>query len=846
MIDIIIRELPFFDLTLGSLLHDGVLVYSSARAFGVGLVDYPLICKHMEISIARETGYHTVIKHKSYTPLASDTVPYTPRLAPIGSTVTLGDRYVNTPKFKDGERCICIKAGMGSGKTFAMLDFFRTQFTHKQRALLVTGRINQADSLEGLFTRFDEDGNRTSTLIDAGGHTINIYLYNNSEDSPTLRTNQPGIYIIQWESLHKLRDNTNSYHGFHFLFIDEVRTILNQSCSVVTNKSNLRINMNLFRDICSKTQTIMMDADLLIDSTVKSLVFKEFGGFWEKHEVRVESYTTQSMPREIVLEPSDTRWLNELIESVKSSRRLREAGAKSPTFVSVRSKRVMHEILFAVTGATRPDFLSSGVAYFSSESSSNVMSAWKDINGFIRDNDVDLIITTSKVTVCADIQEPMRKCFVHAASSGGCHARDLFQTMGRARNLQDRQIVVLIKAGPPPPTDILSLSEFKKNVRIAGRDKYDFIEWIDSESGWVPDANMFNRLRVEESPEWMLNLACAYQLEIEENSGPHFIPTFLRVARYKGWPCRRQHEVEDSDLDMKEIRDDSKDEMDAYAQDILNKINELEPEEVNIVADRRTDDGSEKLGIQMARCVACFPSLRGVFELDWFRYFERNKQVFERAYLLSKPQISLQTHDAMRIMQQTRAGFVELAQMWTPAFNILKHVLRSLSIDEEDFHFAEEQGSSGREVDDYPIDISSLIGNWRALQTSHELYEQAMNRNVAKKRKEFTDINRGMVSHLNSMFSDWGRVLEPFKNKGRGANRDKRTYRIALNTNFAYTIGAYVPRREHTTPSSLKEVAVTVRDVHFRHAADSIVSVFDPKKRATAKTRLKTNKKQRK
>jgi hypothetical protein len=407
-IDAIIDECMRRDIQVGSILHDGIIIYSERQDD---------ICEIMSSVITLAVGFPMHCKTQSLNPIASDFNPYPSADRRHSRILYKDDQYVSTPVFSVDEKCICIKAGMGSGKTHAMLDFFKTQFKHKERALLITGRINQADSLEGLFTK-SEDGSKISVVEDAMGNQINVYLYNDCEDSVFLRKKQPGIFIIQWESLHKIMDETNSYYGFNYLFIDEVRTVINQSCSAITNKNKLRVNMNLFKDICQKTMTIMMDADILIDDAVKNLVYKSNGGFWEDDEVRFEVYTRQSMDRQIKICSDEDKWLASLIESVETSKREREGGFKAPTFVAVRSKRAMHDIIYSICGESKPEFLSNGIAYFSSESTSLIMSSWKDINKFITDNEVDLIITTSKVTVCADIQVPIRKCYVHASSQG--------------------------------------------------------------------------------------------------------------------------------------------------------------------------------------------------------------------------------------------------------------------------------------------------------------------------------------------------------------------------------------------------------------------------------------------
>jgi hypothetical protein len=154
-----------------------------------------------------------------------------------------------------------------------------------------------------------------------------------------------------------------------------------------------------------------------------------------------------------------------------------------------------------------------------------------------------------------------------------------------------------------------------------------------------------------------------------------------------------------------------------------------------------------------------------------------------------------------------------------------------LSIDLEDFHGADIQGGVEAEEDNYPIDTTSFIPKWTELRNMSALYDQAMNKNAAKKTKTFKDIGRGVISIMNGMLNDWGRLLEGYKNRGRGGQRDRRTYRIALNPHFAAICGSYTPRREPIRPERVADVIKTARMVHFRHANDNHVEVNDGRKR---------------
>jgi hypothetical protein len=803
-----------------SLLHDGLLA--------MNVRDDDDFIEKCQLIIKENQNVDIQLKIQSMAPQPSDYHPYKSSDIVNCNVTYKDDIHVTTPKFSPEEKCICIKAGMGSGKTWAMMDFFKTQFSSKERALLITGRINQADSLEGLLTDV-RDGLRVSTIEDEKGDSINVFLYNDIDDAGSIHSNLPGIYIIQWESLHKLTNDLNCYHGFNYLFIDEIRTVLNQSCSAMTNKSRLRMNMNLFKDMCLKTKVVMMDADLLIDEAVENLLFKKKGGFWEDHEVRIESYTHQSMHRSINIELDEARWLQEVKNSFDESKKRRLEGDKCPTLVVVRSKRSMHDIIHALCNDPKPQFLDNGIAYFSSESSNSVMATWKNINGFINENDVDIIFTTSKVTVCADIQIPILKCFVHAASQGGCHARDLYQTMGRARNLINTEISVLTKLPSAITGEVLSFSEFKKNVREVGKMRYSFIEWLDSESGWTMDENLFNRVRTEESPEWMMNLACVSQREIECNMGAQFLPTFMKVASYKRWNCSFESDMRIAgDIDVKENKKSSGRQIEESEQKALDRVKILDNEEIIKLSKVRTNDGSKKAEIQIAKCLSRFLPIKSAFEVEWLKYYSTNAQTFDRALLLSSSHHSMESRDAMSIMYAQRNSFMESTQIWSASSNVMFAMLKELDIDESDFHEAEMKGSAPDNIDSYYFSPSRHHSKWEILQGMNEAYENGMNKNKSKKKKHYKEINNGIMAIVRGALSDWGRELEGIK-ETKGENRNSRTYKIVLQKSFASMCGSYIPKKDPIAPESTAMVMEKVREVHFRKRKENPVTDQPPK-----------------
>jgi len=523
------------------------------------------------------------------------------------------DRYVNTPCFREGERCIAVKAGMKAGKTTAMKQFLETQVSSKERVLLTTGRIQQALSLVGGLTHIDQEtGERVSDIMTCDGEPFKVYFYRDKEESLSL--DRPGIYICQWESLHcLLMAGENKYKTFDYLICDEIRSTLSQSCVSVTNRGFLRVNMHLFRDICKKTRCLFFDADLLIDDMVERFSLRQLGGVWEQNEIRVEIYSYQSMPRELLITKDEKLFVDALKMHIEKARTYREEGnGSSPVFVACRSKRGMADLLTLLTGKADPAFLEDNIAYFSSASTNKQMANWENIDGFLRNNAVDLMLTTSKVTVCADMQTRTTACFIMANSAGGCYVRDLFQTIGRARNPATETILTLVNE----PVDRMNGSitseptfeDVKKSLLLDGSNRRDYLNIIQVETGFdVEDGNGFNQLVLHQSPDWVLNLVCDSELESLRNKQNVFHVTLLRTAVYKGWLPRfvgyNEDEEEDEEEEKKPLKEAHKKTgklLDEINTSLIESLKALSDEELCSIA-------STKKGLLLQRLSCSSP-----------------------------------------------------------------------------------------------------------------------------------------------------------------------------------------------------------------------------------------------
>jgi hypothetical protein len=82
------------------------------------------------------------------------------------------------------------------------------------------------------------------------------------------------------------------------------------------------------------------------------------------------------------------------------------------------------------------------VLWFDGDSTSQDMAKFEDIDRFI--SDAKIVCFTSKVTVGADFQTLFEVIFLNCEGRSGPSARDIFQMIGRARNVTDSRIRVCL------------------------------------------------------------------------------------------------------------------------------------------------------------------------------------------------------------------------------------------------------------------------------------------------------------------------------------------------------------------------------------------------------------------
>lgn len=802
-----------FNIQPGTLMHDGFIASFESTISGEFIqvsrsdqqnIPVETVREAVEAHITNKLGVNIKINIKPCSkPESADVIPqpFTCR-STFKNIKYVSDDFVRVPVFNDKERCISIKAGMRGGKTTALVNFLRQTVSSNERVLLTTCRIQQALSLVGGLSHIDiASGSRVSDIIACDGIPFKVFLYRDKEE--VLSSSSPGIYICQWESLHCLVEaSTNTYKSFDYIINDEIRSTLSQACVGITNKEFLRLNMHIFRDICAKTKCLMFDADLLIDGMVERFCLKQSGGIWAEDEIRVEVYTKQSMPRKFTITDDRLNFIEVLLASISGARESRERDGKSvPVFIACRSKRSLFDLLALITGKTNPEFLENGVAYFSSSSTTAQMSIWENVDNFITENAVDVIITTSKVTVCADMKSKVTGCFIMGNSMGGCHARDLFQTIGRAREPMDDNITILVNTPGTFKFVDPDFEDIKASMLEDAVIRKRYLNVIETEVGFdIEDDHKFNRLVVQRSPDWMINLACDTELEIQSNRYINFHSSLIRIASYKGWAVqfKGKPEVNDDDEDeddrLKIAHKIAGDELEAQETVLLEELKCLPIEELVTLSKSKNEDGPAKERAFVSSFLIRFPTFISHVTLDHKKYYLKNRGVFDRCKLLVMDDSKLSAVDLCKILKSVNKGIMERTPIMKTAITLLGGML--VNIIGLNFHESftdaplEEKQEKNRVIEEYDIGKSELAERFEDIQTCSSEILRNLGMVRTKRVTVCKDHGLGACRLLDKVLRLFGRKLESCKDRSPG-NRDNRAYRIVKDELFDMMFAHY-------------------------------------------------------
>ena len=246
--------------------------------------------------------------------------------------------------------------------------------------------------------------------------------------------------IVQYESSHRL----GPHEQYDLVIVDEIRGVAGQICVSATNGSNLVSNYNMFMGIHRNrhTRVAWLGADVSSDGMVKCLADELF----TRQERAVHRYTRVALRRSIAP-----------VDEVELHTEIREralAGKRLAVVFSTRRDLVLFLNSLEDWGP------SVQYAAFARQDGDTRIEqdtpAFADIDGFLQDNKIQLMLYTSSVTMGADIKTPVRFCVCH---------RERKRTMRSHRAPDDWKTTIRqgpCREGRPSPEQ----SQRKQRIRV--------------------------------------------------------------------------------------------------------------------------------------------------------------------------------------------------------------------------------------------------------------------------------------------------------------------------------------------------------------------------------------------
>lgn len=315
-----------------------------------------------------------------------------------------------------GTRCYCIQAGMSLGKTHQIVKYLSRFLAANPRArvLIVSTRIafgiSQKSSYADFHVSHYADRQHYGRAVkDLQGHVI-----------PNRSVWSADRLIVQYESLHNLKGQDK----FDIVILDEARSLMSNMCCPATNPGpRLRQNANTLRWLLkSSTMAFCMDADLAFDGALPNYLKSLF----PSSQIEVHRYAQQRMVRSLSVTDRAKKIETEIRDTL-------EGGEKVAICCRTKTQARIYEKMFSETYKS---------AVF--VAGDPLLKKLEDIDTFLREDNIQLVILTSCITVGADIQEPFGRVFVDFRGSDGCTARNIMQMVGRFRVLSNTQVRVLV------------------------------------------------------------------------------------------------------------------------------------------------------------------------------------------------------------------------------------------------------------------------------------------------------------------------------------------------------------------------------------------------------------------
>jgi hypothetical protein len=459
MIECIVPE------NVSTLINDGVLVRNA--------VDLSLVEKH----VLDKNDFKIVLKQKPFErsqellPSRTETginwgqIPcFNHSLADMATYTDIHDvvkHSMNPISFKPGVKCLMYNCHMGGGKTYAVkayTDELRIELGREPEVIIITARCLQAKE----------------NMIGYRLHLPGVVHYKDVRTTEELH--DATSLICQYESLHKLKGRDKPYDLFIF---DECRQVASQTCSVTTNGSNLMGSFEVLRALLEgmSDRCILLDADIEFDGMIRDLVKATL----KPSQVEMHRYVDyQPLARNVLILDSQADLITEMDEFIT----LQKQDVR--VFCTFRQKSVLQTV------ATRlqSKFKKLKLLCIFDDCPVADLECVKDIDAYLREHDINIMMITSKITVGLDIQTLFDRIYAFSEGFLGCTAMNTSQMIARVRCVSDRTVRMCVggdmynKSVMPYTDAVKSFLDDKGKRILFAADLTNSVKWCRHQKKW--------------------------------------------------------------------------------------------------------------------------------------------------------------------------------------------------------------------------------------------------------------------------------------------------------------------------------------------------------------------------
>jgi hypothetical protein len=362
-------------------------------------------------------------------------------------------------------------ARMGGGKTVASTTFVN-RLAPNARVLVICARQSFATTACAEFNK------RTT------GDKFQCYLDSKCK-IPTCHR-----LFIQFESLHKIRSSCGVFEKFDFVIVDECESVLTQSVSIDTNNDRIVDNHRVAEELIrTSTNCFFMDA------------FLSERSFRIVNELKLP-YTYHHYLRKPV-ERTCTRYDRCDILGAKYTTKQLYADLEAYTNVLIDKLNAGKKIYFVCTSKAKSlRFMNTVIAKCEGKKVKLYNSDFKQsIENIVQDWQVDLVITTSTITVGCNFDiEWFDEVFIYASACSHNLIRDTFQGHMRVRHIRDNHLSYFLDTRPIGCEHLLSRNDISE--RLTAVEGYNRNMWNGNNSiSFDETTEMWHNLYIDAKEE---------------------------------------------------------------------------------------------------------------------------------------------------------------------------------------------------------------------------------------------------------------------------------------------------------------------------------------------------------